>query len=66
MAVEKNKKYGITNMNGISMDDDRTCAFTDMNCLADEEKSFSLTDMNAAKNQDDMTCALEDMNCLGE
>lgn len=67
MANEKKNSLGLTNMNGISADDDRTCALTDMNCLENqEEKTFDLTDMNAAAQDDDTTCALTDMNCLGE
>ena len=67
MALEIKSGLGLTNMNGISTEDDRTCALSDMNCLeTQEEKSFSLTDMNAVGKDDDNTCALDDMNCLGE
>lgn len=58
---------GITNMNGISADDDRTCALSDMNCLDNQDpKNFHLNDMNAVAGDEDTTCALDDMNCLGE
>lgn len=58
---------GITNMNGISTDDDRTCALSDMNCLeGQEEQSFSITDMNAVTQDEDTSCSLDDMNCEGK
>ena len=58
MAKENKNGLGITNMNGISADDDRTCALNDMNCLeSQEDKAYGLTDMNAKK---------DDMNCLGD
>lgn len=58
---------GITNMNGISTDDDRTCALNDMNCLDNQDpKNYHLNDMNAVAADDDTTCALDDMNCLGD
>ena len=58
---------GITNMNGITSDDDRTCGLQDMNCLdTQEKKDFDITDMNAKGKDDDTTCALQDMNCVGE
>ena len=66
MAKEKKPILGWANVNGISEEDDRTCALNDMNCLdTQEEKTYALTDMNAATG-DDSTCALVDMNCLGE
>ena len=66
MAKENKTGLGWGNINGISTDDDRTCALNDMNCLdTQEEKTYGLTDMNAAVG-DDSTCALVDMNCLGE
>ena len=67
MAKEKKPILGWSNVNGISEEDDRTCALTDMNCLeTQEEKTYGITDMNAVGNDDDTTCALTDMNCLGE
>lgn len=67
MANEKNNSLGWSNVNGISADDDRTCALNDMNCLENqEEKTYGLTDMNAVGSDDDTTCALDDMNCLGD
>ena len=64
--VNKCVNLGWGNVNGISAEDDRTCALNDMNCLdTQEEKTYALTDMNAAAG-DDSTCALVDMNCLGE
>ena len=66
MANEKNTGLGWANVNGMSAEDDRTCALNDMNCLdTQEEKVYGITDMNATAN-DDTTCALVDMNCLGE
>ena len=65
MTKETKTGLGWGNVNGISADDDRTCALNDMNCLdTQEEKAYALTDMNAAAG-DDSTCALVDMNCLG-
>ena len=65
MAKETKTSLGWGNVNGISADDDRTCALNDMNCLdTQEEKTYTITDMNAADG--DSTCALVDMNCLGE
>ena len=67
MAKEKKPILGWANINGISDDDDRTCALNDMNCLGtQEEKVYGITDMNAVGSDDDTTCALTDMNCLGE
>ena len=66
MANEKITGLGWGNVNGMSAEDDRTCALNDMNCLeTQEEKVYGITDMNATAN-DDTTCALSDMNCLGE
>ena len=66
MAKENKTGLGWGNINGISAEDDRTCALNDMNCLDNqEETTYQLTDMNAAAG-DDSTCALVDMNCLGE
>ena len=66
MAKETKTGLGWGNINGISAEDDRTCALNDMNCLdTQEEKNYALTDMHAAAG-DDSTCALVDMNCLGE
>ena len=67
MGTEIKSGLGLTNMNGISADDDRTCALNDMNCLENqEEKTFGLTDMNAVGKDEDTTCSLDDMNCLGD
>ena len=67
MAMEINPSIGWNNVNGISKDDDRSCALNDMNCLeTQEEKSYGITDMNAVGNDDSTTCALNDMNCLNE
>ena len=58
---------GITNMNGVSSDDDRSCALNDMNCLkGQEEQSFSITDMNAVSRDENVSCSLDDMNCKGK
>lgn len=57
---------GITNMNGITSDDGRSCALNDMNCLEGQERQdFSLTDMNAVTRDEDTRCRLDDMNCQG-
>ena len=67
MAKETKGGLGLTNMNGMSADDDRTCALTDMNCLEGQpEQVHSLTDINAQSGDDSTTCALTDMNCQGE
>ena len=67
MAKEIKSSLGITNMNGITADDNRTCALQDMNCLEKQDsKNFDITDMNAVGKDDDTTCALQDMNCTGE
>ena len=64
---EIKSSLGITNMNGITADDDRTCGLLDMNCLeTQDQKDFDITDMNAKGKDDDTTCALQDMNCVGE
>ena len=53
--------------NGITTDDDRSCALNDMNCLeGQEEQSFSITDMNAVAKDEDTSCSLDDMNCEGK
>lgn len=58
---------GITNMNGITTDDDRSCGLNDMNCLeGQEEQSFSITDMNSVGKDDETSCSLDDMNCQGD
>ena len=67
MAKEIKSSLGWNNVNGISVDDDRTCALNDMNCLeTQEKKSYGITDINAMGKDDDTTCALDDMNCLDE
>ena len=67
MAKEIKPGFGWNNVNGISKDDDRTCALNDMNCLeTQEEKTYGITDMNAVGKDDNTTCALDDMNCLSE
>ena len=64
---EIKSSLGITNMNGITTDDDRTCGLQDMNCLeTQDQKDYSITDMNAKGKDDDTTCALQDMNCVGD
>ncbi len=61
---QKNSAFGLTNMNGISEDNTRSCALDDMNCRKGQlEQSPSLQDMNAANAQPDMTCSLTNMNC---
>lgn len=63
---EIKSSLGITNMNGISSDDERSCALNDMNCLeGQEEQTFSITDMNALTEDEGTSCSLDDMNCEG-
>ena len=53
MAKETKTGLGWGNVNGMSAEDDRTCALNDMNCLENqEEKTYALTDMNAAAGDD--------------
>ena len=67
MAKKIKSSLGITNMNGISSEDDRTCGLQDMNCLEKQEpKTHDITDMNAVGKDSETTCALQDMNCLGD
>ena len=42
------KDLGLTNMNGITEEEDTTCGLNDMNCVGEEE---------------DTTCGLTNMNC---
>ena len=39
----------ITNLNGVTEDEDTTCGINDMNCLSEDE---------------DTTCGINDMNCV--
>lgn len=56
---------GISNMNGDTNNEDKTCGLTDMNCLeGQEEKSHSITNMNGDTSADDKSCGLTDMNCV--
>lgn len=41
----------ITNLNGVTEDEDTTCGINDMNCLSEDE---------------DTTCGINDMNCVAE
>ena len=67
MAKKIKSSLGISNMNGMSTEDERTCALQDMNCLNTEApKDFDITDMNAVGKDEDTTCALQDMNCTGD
>lgn len=59
------KKLDITNINGMSKDDDVTCGVNDMNCVDGEEKTCGVTDMNCVDDKDE-TCGVTDMNCLDE
>ena len=62
--MSKEKQLGLSNMNGITEDEDKTCSLTDMSCLgADDASAPTVTDMNAAKDQDDLSCDLSNMNC---
>jgi len=62
-SMEK-KDLGLTNMNGITDEDCKTCGLNDMNCLGGEEPSLDLTDMNGMTEADGTTCSINDMNCL--
>lgn len=65
--MEKEKNLGITNLNGMSTDDDTTCGLNDMNCLDTKETpGSSITNMNSASSDEDTTCSFTDMNCTGE
>ena len=64
MKKEIKSSLGISNMNGLTEEDERTCGLQDMNCLDTQpDKDFDITDMNALGKDDDTTCALQDMNC---
>ena len=57
----------ITNLNGVTEDEDTTCGINDMNCLSeDEDTTCSINDMNCVAEDEDTTCGINDMNCLGE
>lgn len=64
--MEKEKNLDITNLNGMSSDDDTTCGLNDMNCVETKETASSITNMNSASSDDDTTCNFTDMNCTGE
>ena len=67
MKKEVKSSLGISNMNGMTTDDERTCGLQDMNCLEKEDKNgLDITDMNAMGKDDSTTCALQDMNCSGD
>ena len=67
MAKKIKSSLGITNMNGMTAEDERTCGLQDMNCLnTQQQKNYDITDMNAVGKDDDTSCALQDMNCTGE
>ena len=56
---------GISNMNGATDDESKSCDLQDMNCLeGQEEKSHSITNMNVDTAADDKSCGLTDMNCV--
>ncbi len=62
------KNLDITNMNGMTNDDDTTCGLNDMNCIGDggDDSTCSITNMNCTTEEDDTTCSFTDMNCMGE
>lgn len=65
-CMEK-KQLDITNMNGVTEDEDTTCGLNDMNCVGEDEvNTCGLNDMNCLGEDDDTTCGLNDMNCLDE
>ena len=57
------KNLGISNMNGDTNNEDKSCALNDMNCNAQDNTSHGLNNMNGATHNEDKTCALNDMNC---
>lgn len=62
----ENKKLNISNMNGDTNDDSKTCGITDMNCVeSGKEENASINNMNSMTDKADKTCGLTDMNCLG-
>jgi hypothetical protein len=65
----ENKNLDITNMNGMTNEDDKTCGLNDMNCLGDDaekDSTCSITNMNCNTEDDDTTCSITDMNCTGD
>lgn len=62
----KKKNLNITNMNGVTSDDDTTCGLNDMNCVDEKDTTCSFTDMNCNEKDEDTTCSFTDMNCTGE
>jgi hypothetical protein len=55
--------FSLKNMNGISHDDTRSCALSDMNCRRGQpDAPASLQDMNAAKKRPHKKYSLTDMN----
>lgn len=64
--MAKDEKLGISNMNGATDDEDKTCGLQDMNCLEGQEpKPHSLNNMNGDTSAEDKTCGITDMNCVG-
>lgn len=63
---KKDGGLGWSNVNGISADDDRSCALNDMNCREGQEGDFSYSDMNSKSKDEDTSCSLNDMNCEGK
>jgi len=62
-----NNGLGITNMNGVTSDEDVSCGLNDMNCVGDEGASqASITNMNGVTSDEDVSCGLNDMNCTGQ
>lgn len=60
-------KLTLNNMNGITNDEDKTCGFTNMNCVDDDDDMIvSITNMNSITEDEDKTCGITDMNCLDE
>ena len=56
---------GISNMNGDTNNEDKSCGLTDMNCLdGQDQKDHSLTNMNGDTEDEDKSCGLTDMNCV--
>jgi hypothetical protein len=61
--MEEKKNLGITNLNGVTDDEDTTCGITDLNCVDGQEASYKITDLNSV-DEKDTTCDITDLNCI--
>ena len=56
---------GISNMNGATDDESKSCVLQDMNCLEGQDhKELCITNMFGYTSADDKSCGLTDMNCV--